>query len=118
MSAELEPMGNIQRRAGRVKPGGRLPLLPAMILCGVFTGNTSYAQPRESLAGESEAQALKKSIEAEQYSLRYGPVRMNIGAGLGVSYTDNVFYSHTPSADMLVRPEITAAGLWPITELN
>ncbi|MDB6065952.1 MAG: hypothetical protein JWR26_2160 [Pedosphaera sp.] len=111
-------MGTIQRRAGRIKPGGRFRLLPAVILCGVFTGNTSHAQLRESLAGESEAQALKKSIEDEQYNLRYGPVRMAIGAGLGVSYTDNVFYSHHPIEDMLVKPEMTVAGLWPITELN
>ncbi|MDB6018449.1 MAG: hypothetical protein JWR19_2938 [Pedosphaera sp.] len=111
-------MGTIQQRAGCVKPGGRFRLLLAVIICGVFDGNTCYAQLRESLAGESEAQALKKSIAAEQYNLHYGPVRMTISSGLGVSYTDNVFYSHKPSEDMLVRPEITAAGLWPVTELN
>src|SRR6267378_2461008 len=85
---------------------------------GIFAGEGCYAQLRESLAGESAAQALKRSIEAEQYNLRYGPVRMKIGASLGVSYTDNVFHSHNPKEDLLVNPEVTLSALWPITDLN
>src|SRR3954465_9830195 len=113
MSAKLEPADTILRRAGRRKPCARFRPLPAgislaaMISGGLFAGTASYAQPRESLAGESEAQALKKSIEAEQYDLRYGPVRMKIDAGLGVSYTDNLFYSQNGKEDMLVKPEAT-----------
>ena len=70
------------------------------------------------MAGESAARALKRSIEVEEYNLRYGPVRFKTGASVGVSYTDNVFYSHNPKEDLLVNPEITLAALWPITDLN
>ena len=43
----------------------------------MFAAAASYAQPRDSLAGESAAQALKRSIETEEYNLRYGPVRLS-----------------------------------------
>ena len=84
----------------------------------MFAAAAGYAQPRDSLAGESAAQALKRSIETEEYNLRYGPVQLKTGASVGVSYTDNVFYSHNPTEDLLVNPEITLAALWTMTELN
>src|SRR5437870_759612 len=84
----------------------------------MFAAAAGYAQPRDSLAGESAAQALKRSIETEEYNLRYGPVQLKTGASVGVSYTDNVFYSHNPTEDLLVNPEITLAALWTMTDLN
>lgn len=86
----------------------------------IFVGNSVCAQDRESLAGESAAAALKRSLEAEvqQYNLRYGPVRFKTGASLGVSYTDNVFFSHTRREDVLIKPEIALGAIWPVTEIN
>jgi hypothetical protein len=87
---------------------------------GIFTRDEVHAQTRDSIAGESAAQALKKSLqtEAEQYNLRYGPVRFKATGTLGVSYTDNIFYSHTRREDVLINPQITLGALWPVTDLN
>src|SRR6266850_1719088 len=112
-------MSKIQRCRSYVKSGEGSRLLLAVLGCGaVFAGDAGDGQPRESLAGESAAQTLKRSIEAEEYNLRYGPVRLKTGASVGVSYTDNVFYSHDPKEDFLVNPEITLAALWQMTDLN
>jgi hypothetical protein len=112
-------MSTIRRRAVRVKSGGRLRLLLAVIGCGgMFVRNAGHAQTAEPLGGESAAQALKKSIQAEQYNQQYGPVRVRTSAGLGVNYTDNVFYSHYPSEDIMLEPEANVDALWPISELN
>jgi len=49
--------------------------LRVFVACGcVFSGPVGQAQTRGSLAGEEAAQALKKSIAAEEYNLKYGPV--------------------------------------------
>jgi len=109
----------LHRGAGRAKPGGHLRLLLLILGCGgIFARETGHAQPRESLAGESAAEALRKSIEAESYNQVYGPVRVKTSASLGVNYTDNVFYSSQAKEDIMIRPEVTLAALWPITELN
>ena len=107
----------LPQRAGRVKPAGRLLLL--LIGCGwVFAGETSHAQSRESLAGESAAEALKRSLQAESYNQAYGPVRVRTSAGAAINYTDNVFYSHERKEDMMVRPEVKLAAFVPVTQLN
>src|SRR5439155_10397540 len=77
------------------------------------------AQNRGSLAGEEAAQALKRSISAEDYNLKYGPVRFQTEATLAAGYTDNVFYSEKNRRnDFLLNPEVDLNALWPITELN
>ena len=112
-------MSKFQRRGRRVRSGERCRLLLALMGCGGMFGRPAcHGQAPDSLAGEQAAKALKRSIEDEQYNLRYGPVRLTTSARVGVSYTDNVFYSHNAKVDILVNPEITLAALWPITELN
>jgi len=112
-------MSPIQRRGSRIRSCERSCLLLAAIGCGgMFAGDTGGGGPRDSLAGEGAAQAFKRSIEAEEYNIRYGPVRLKTGASVALSYTDNVSYSHTPKEDYLVNPEVTLAALWQITELN
>jgi hypothetical protein len=95
-------------------------MLKILVWGGLLAGEAAFGQARESLAGERAAQALARSIEAEsqQYNLRYGPVRFKAGASLGVSYTDNVFYSHDRQDDFVINPEISLGALWPITERN
>jgi hypothetical protein len=112
-------MNHILRRAIRARSKERFRLLLAMIGCGGMAAeNTGHAQPRESLAGESAAQALEKSIEAEPYDLHYGPVRASAKASLGVNYTDNVFYSNQGTDDIMIEPDVTLGALWPISKLN
>jgi hypothetical protein len=109
----------MSRAASRAKSRVRVRLLLAMLGCGgVFNERAGQAQVRESLTGESAAESLEKSIEAEQMDLRYGPVRMSADASLAVNYTDNVFYSQEAKADMMIEPETKLAALWPISELN
>jgi len=86
---------------------------------GMLGHGNCYGQQEESLAGESAAQALKRSIAAEEYNLKWGPVRFQTEAGLSLGYTDNVFYSdRNRSEDFLVIPEIDLKASWPITDLN
>jgi hypothetical protein len=116
---ELQLRSKIQRRGCRVKPGEGSRLLLAVMGCGgMFAGAASYGQVQNSLAGESAAEALKRSMAAGGYDLRYGPVRLKADATLGVNYTDNVFYSHDAKDDVMINPEITLGALWPITQLN
>lgn len=93
-------------------------LVMAMVGCGLLSQKAGHAQTRESLAGESAAQALEKEIEAEPYDLQYGPVRGNLSARVGVNYTDNVFYSETRKDDMMVEPDLTFGAFWPVSKLN
>jgi hypothetical protein len=92
----------------------------ALLATAIFTGNAVTGQERESLAGENAAKALKRSLEEEaaQYNLRYGPVLYKPSGTVGMSYTDNVFYSDSRQDDFLIKPEVTLAALWPITEIN
>jgi hypothetical protein len=79
------------------------------------------AQDRESLAGESAAQALKRSAlaQSQQYNLHYGPLDLQVGAALRFGYTDNVYYSATNVVhDFLVIPEVTLGGFVQVSELN
>ncbi|MDE3066492.1 MAG: hypothetical protein KGJ60_02975 [Verrucomicrobiota bacterium] len=112
-------MSTLRRRAGRAKSGGPFRLLLAMIGCGgMFARDNGYAQSSEAVSSESAAQALAKSIEAEQFNQRYGPVRVRTSAGVGAYYTDNVFYSGNPKEDVMIEPQAKLDALWPVTRLN
>jgi hypothetical protein len=93
-----------------------------VLSCGVMMliAEVVSAQGRHSLAGEQAAQELKESIQAEDYDLRYGPVKMRVGASVGVNYTDNVFYSDSADEeeDIMIAPRVTLDALWPVSELN
>lgn len=93
-------------------------LTAALISAWALRNLPSQAQQQDSLAGEAAAQAVKRAIDAEQDNLRLGPVRVQLGASLGASYTDNVFYSHNQKEDFLINPEVTLGALWPISQLN
>jgi hypothetical protein len=112
----MSRIGRPCSRAGRVSR-----VLLVGIGCGGWFGpERVYAQARESLAGERAAQTLQALTEAEveKYNLRYGPLRFRAGARLGVSFTDNVFYSNNPRDDFLINPEVTLSAIWPVTERN
>lgn len=86
---------------------------------GLFCGAVGQAQPRDSLAGERAAQAIKRSIAAEEYDLQWGRARFRTEAGVAVGYTDNLFYSNTDrEEDWQINPQVILAGLWPLTQLN
>src|SRR5438034_11538229 len=81
----------------------------ATLILGAYmcSSRVGQAQNRGSLAGEEAAQALKRSISAEDYNLKYGPVRFQTEATLAAGYTDNVFYSEKNRRnDFLLNPEV------------
>lgn len=94
--------------------------LPFLAACGcLFGGIDGYAQTRGSLAGEEAAQALKESLAAEEYNLRWGPVRFQTQSSLGLGYTDNVFFSdENRRPDFLINPEVNVRAAWPVTDFN
>jgi len=84
-------------------------------------GVPGVAQDRESLAGEGAAQALKRSAQAEadRFNIRYGPLALQLGAGVRAGYTDNVFYSQTNRVDdFIINPEVNLTGFMQVSELN
>jgi len=98
--------------------GSRLLGLLATFSC-IFSGPGAQAQNRGSLAGEEAAQALKRSVAAEDYNIKVGPVRFQAEGRLALGYTDNVFFSGSNKKnDFLINPEVDVRALWPITELN
>src|SRR5580693_10294826 len=112
-------MSTLPRRMGRARPTERFWRALAMILCvEIIAGATVQAQPLESLAGESVAEELAKSISTEQYNQMYGPIRLRTSAGVSVNYTDNVFYSYHAQDDIMIEPHVSLDALWPITPLN
>jgi hypothetical protein len=113
-------MSKIRRGGSGVQQDEHFRLLLVLIGGVAMLGKgDSYGQSEDSLAGEAAAEALKRSIAAEEYNLQWGPVRFKTQTGLGLAYTDNVFYSdRNRSEDLLVNPEIDLRALWPITELN
>jgi hypothetical protein len=85
----------------------------------LFFLTSGRSQDRQSLAGEAAAQALKRSIAAEEYQLSLGPVRLRTEAGVRLGYTDNVFYANeNRREDYLVNPEVILGASWPIGDLN
>jgi hypothetical protein len=117
----MKRMSCIQRQTTRIRPDGRFRLLLAMIGCGgMFIRNAGHAQSQAPMSGENAAQLLQKenASEAQQYNQHYGPVLVKTSAGLGVHFTDNVFWSYYPKQDVMVEPQADLDALWPITKLN
>ncbi len=108
--------------AGQVRVGKTNRLLLFLLGCsGTLWELPGSGQERGSLAGESAAQALKESAQAEarQYNIYAGPVDFQVGAGLRLGYTDNAFYSQTNrSADLVINPEARLAAFMQVSELN
>src|SRR5262245_20333439 len=113
-------MSKIRRRRRGVQRDERSTLVLAVIGGVMMLGDgDSYAQSGDLMTGETAAQALKRSIAAEESHLKWGPVRFQTQAGVNLAYTDNVFYSDVNrSEDFVIIPEIDLKAAWPITELN
>ena len=79
----------------------------------------TLSEPRESLAGESAARRLSRSLTNEDYNIRIGQIRFQTQARLGAIYTDNVFLSGVNRKDdFILNPEVDLAALMPIGQFN
>jgi hypothetical protein len=88
---------------------------------GAQQASSALAQEVELTGGEKLAQSLKAAAQAEadQYNIRYGPVRVQVGAKVLVGYTDNVFYTETNrSSDYLINPEASLSLFTQLSQLN
>jgi hypothetical protein len=53
------------------------------------------------------------------YNLAVGPVRVNVAAGVGVEFNDNVNLSdHDRQSDIIFRPSLNVDSVWQLSELN
>jgi len=108
-----------------------------LLALSMFAGAGLYAQDaiRPSLAGQEAADAREQDVSRIPYNLLLGPVRMRVGATVGVEYNDNINYSDDGSAvvlgpfgptlisvhpvdDVIVTPNLTIDMIWPVTQLN
>ena len=105
----------------------------------MLVGGSVFAQDavRPSLAGQAASDARQQDVSRIPYNLLLGPVRLRVGATVGVEYNDNVNYADDGSAvipnpfgpgtitvsshaqdDVIVTPNLTLDMIWPITQLN
>jgi len=112
-----------------------------LLVLSMFAGTGLYAQDaiRPSLAGQQSSEAREQDVSRIPYNLLLGPVRMRVGATVGVEYNDNINYSDDGSAivanpfgppgsftvvtvqpedDIIVTPNLTLDMIWPVTQLN
>src|SRR3984893_13636289 len=93
-------------------------LLVAMTLLASLS---IYAQDavRPSLAGQDAYNARQEDVSRIPYNLLLGPVRLRVGATVGVEYNDNIDYAEVNTKDdVIVTPNLTLDMIWPVTQLN
>jgi len=74
---------------------------------------------RQSLAGESAAEAARGSDTNQPYNLQLGPVTLRADASLSASYNDNIDIAHTGRiSDVILTPNLNLHALWQATDLN
>jgi hypothetical protein len=89
------------------------------VLC-FFTASQAQEAVRMSLASAEAAEARQKAASTIGYhNLKWGPTAWNFAAGLGLEFNDNVYYTSSDErADLIVRPQVDAWMLWPVSEQN
>src|SRR5437764_11763107 len=92
-----------------------------LFVMSILLATTVYGQDaiRPSLAGQASSDARQEDVSRIPYNLLLGPVRLRVGATVGVEYNDNVNYAETNEQDdFIVTPNLTLDMIWPITQLN
>lgn len=90
----------------------------AILFCLNSTGRSQDAV-RPSLAGEAAAEARAQDVERLPYNLLAGPIRFRVSATVGVEYNSNINLAEVnEQEDVIIRPQITVNGIWPITQIN
>src|SRR5438067_743241 len=57
--------------------------------------------------------------EEERYNFAVGPVRVNVAAGVGIEFNDNIMLSdRNKQSDFIFRPSLTLDGYWTLSDLN
>ena len=103
----------------RRNPSGK-PALFFVAMLSAFSSSI-FAQDaiRPSLAGQEAYEARQEDVSRIPYNLLLGPLRMRVGASVGVEYNDNINYAEVNTQDdVIVTPNLTLDMIWPVTQLN
>ncbi len=93
--------------------------LACLFLCACAASLRAQQTVRPSVAGETAEELRKPALQTGGYNLKVGPVLMNVSAGMGVAFSDNINLSdRNPEADILVTPAVNIALNWPVTRTN
>ena len=92
---------------------GGLLLAPALA-----RGQDDYFRDLESPREIAPVVQLNPEQDTK-YNLAVGPVRVNLAAGVGVEFNDNVNLSdHDRQSDIIFRPSLDVDSVWQITDMN
>src|ERR1700736_3527465 len=111
----------MSHRAARFHRGQLVRSAPLLIAISLLASVNVFAQDavRPSLAGQDAYNARQEDVSRIPYNLMVGPVRMRVGATVGVEYNDNINYAEVNTQDdVIVTPNLTLDMIWPVTSLN
>ncbi|HST29776.1 MAG TPA: outer membrane beta-barrel protein [Chthoniobacterales bacterium] len=98
---------------------GKLALLFVGMLSACSISVLAQDAIRPSLAGQDAYEARQEDVSRIPYNLLVGPVRLRVGATVGVEYNDNINYAEVNTEDdVIVTPNLTLDMIWPVTQLN
>jgi len=101
---------------------GALPVL-ALLTVGLLAPSLARAQDdyfRDLESPREIAPVVQLNPEQDtHYNLAVGPVRVNVAAGVGVEFNDNVNLSdHDRQSDIIIRPSLNVDTVWQPSEMN
>jgi Putative beta-barrel porin 2 len=111
----------MSHRAARFRRDRFVKSAPLLIAISLLASVNVFAQDavRPSLAGQDAYNARQDDVSRIPYNLMVGPVRMRVGATVGVEYNDNINYAEVNvQDDVIVTPNLTLDMIWPLTSLN
>jgi hypothetical protein len=111
----------MSHRAARFHRDHFVKWAPLLIAMALLASVSAYAQDavRPSLAGQDAYNARQEDVSRIPYNLLVGPVRLRVGATVGVEYNDNINYAEVNTKDdVIVTPNLTLDMIWPVTQLN
>jgi hypothetical protein len=111
----------MSHRAARFHRDHFVKSAPLLIAMALLASVSAYAQDavRPSLAGQDAYNARQEDVSRIPYNLLVGPVRLRVGATVGVEYNDNINYAEVNTKDdVIVTPNLTLDMIWPVTQLN
>jgi opacity protein-like surface antigen len=74
---------------------------------------------RPSATGAEASEGRKVISLPQNYNIKVGPVLMDMSAGFGVEFNDNVGISETDrQSDIVLRPQINWGNFWQVTKKN
>lgn len=84
----------------------------------VFVALLSQHADAQEIPRPSYARQKQRTVLPTVSNFRIGEVLMRVDARLTTQFTDNVDLSSTPTADLIVNPEVGINATWAVTKLN